>query len=250
MPQSSQESQCGRPPSRQAADHRDAASLMGFENIDPRREMEDMRDALLRQQDLMLQEVHHRVANSLQIIASILLLKSRTVQSEETRMHLKDIHQRLVLVATVQRQLSASGPAGEIEFGPYLAQLCDSLARSMVDGDAVAIVPSATSGTVRSDDAISFGLIVTELVINALKHGFPDGRRGRISVDFAAIEADWRLSVSDDGIGRQPHLADHAGLGTRIVEALARNLNASVEIADGGPGATTTLLHTSKGRNE
>ena len=77
--------------------------------------------------------MQHRVANSLQIIASILMLKARTVQSEETRRHLRDAHQRVMSVATVQQQLQPSGLGDRIEVGPYLSKLCNSLRNSMID---------------------------------------------------------------------------------------------------------------------
>ena len=90
---------------------------------------------LLRQKQVLLQEMQHRVANSLQIIASILLLKARTVKSEETRAHLKEAHQRVMSVAAVQEQLHASGHGELIERGPYLSRLCETLAASMI-GDS------------------------------------------------------------------------------------------------------------------
>ena len=99
--------------------------------------------------------------------------------------------------------------------------------------------------TVKSEDAISFGLIVTELMINALKHGFPNRRAGHIAVDFAADGLEWRLSVSDNGIGRQrnPAEPDQVGLGTSIVEALAHQLKAKVEIHPCNPGTETSIVH-------
>jgi chemotaxis protein methyltransferase CheR len=114
--------------------------------------------------------MQHRVANGLQIIASILLLKARTVQYEKTRLHLQDAHQRVMSVATVQQQLQASGLNESIEIGPYLLKLCDSLAKSMIgDRRPLSISVQATAGAAVSDEAVSLGLIVTELVINALK---------------------------------------------------------------------------------
>lgn len=221
--------------------------LAGLRDVTEIREAEALQAALLRQKETLLLEVHHRVANSLQIIASILVLKARTAQSEETKRYLKDVHHRLILVATVQRQLSTASTADEIEFGPYLRHLCDDLASSMISEETgVAIDASSTGGTIKSGDAISFGLIVTELVINALKHGFPEGRKGRIAVDFAASGADWRLSVSDNGIGRPPETGEQKriGLGTSIVAALAQQLRARVEISANTPGAATAIIHT------
>jgi hypothetical protein len=109
-----------------------AALLLAIEDVTHRRDAEREKDELLRQKEVLLQEMQHRVANSLQIIASILLLKARTVQSEEIRLHLQDAHQRVMSVATVQQQLHASGLNESIEIGPYLSKLCESLADSMV----------------------------------------------------------------------------------------------------------------------
>jgi chemotaxis protein methyltransferase CheR len=224
----------------------DTALLVGLEDVTAQRETENLKDELLRQQGVLLLEVQHRVGNSLQIIASILLLKARKVQSEETRSHLRDVHKRVISIATVQHQLRPTGLADEVELGPYLSTLCDSLAQSMIGDDkAVTVATSASPGTTKSTEAVSIGLVVTELVINALKHGFPDGRQGHIAVDFIRNGANWRLSVSDNGVGRRHDLAEpnHVGLGTSIVEALARQLNARVEISDGHPGTTTAIVH-------
>ena len=109
-----------------------SAILLAIEDVTRRREADREKDDLLQAKEILLQEMQHRVANSLQIIASILLLKARTVQSEETRLHLQDAHQRVMSVATVQQQLHASGLNERIEIGPYLTKLCASLAASMV----------------------------------------------------------------------------------------------------------------------
>ena len=220
--------------------------LVGLEDMTAAREFEELQAARQEEQEMLLKEVHHRVANSLQIIASLLLLKARAVQSTETRQHLHDIHHRLISLATVQRQLSVSRPGSEVELGPYLKALCEGLADSMVaDRQTVTITTSSAGGTIKSEDAVSFGLIVTELVINSLKHGFPNERNGHIEVDFVRDGADWLLSVSDDGVGRPsiPAIPIRPGLGTSIVEALARNLGARVEIGLPVRGATTGVVH-------
>jgi chemotaxis protein methyltransferase CheR len=223
----------------------DTLLLVGLEDVTARREGKVLRELFLEQQQTLLLEVQHRVANSLQIVASILLLKARNVQSEEARSHLRDAHKRLVSIATVQNQLCTSGRADEIEFGPYLSTLCEGLANSMIEDDKITVTATSTGGTVKSDDAVSLGLIVTELVINSLKHGFPDGREGHIAVNFAGTGPDWRLSVSDSGVGRpvDPTEPRHIGLGTSIVEALARNLRANVEVTACSPGTATSVLH-------
>jgi chemotaxis protein methyltransferase CheR len=237
---------------RHVADARnpDAVLLLAIDDITERRETERLRDALLRQKETLLQEIQHRVANSLQIIASILMLKMRAVASEETRLHLRDAHRRVLAVATVQQQLRESVLGDRIEVGPYLQRLCEGLAKSMIAEDRrLSVVSSATGGTALSSDAVSFGLIVTELVINALKHGFPDGREGRIAVGFAADGAAWRLSVADDGVGRNIAAGKpaHAGLGTGIVRALARQLRARIESSDAPPGFMVSIVRAASG---
>jgi chemotaxis protein methyltransferase CheR len=228
--------------------HPDSTLLLAIEDVTQRREAEHEKDELLRQKEVLLEEMQHRVANSLQIIASILLLKARTVQSEETRLHLRDAHERVMSLASVQQQLRASRLGDRIEVGPYLSKLCDSLAASMIgDRRPLALIVEAGAGTAESGAAVSIGLIITELVINALKHAFPPGRQGEILVRYEAREDDWRLSVSDNGIGRQDlHERAHSGLGTSIVEALACQLYARVELSSGPQGTIVAIVRDAR----
>jgi PAS domain S-box-containing protein len=223
--------------------------LLSIEDITDRRAAEREIDRLLQQKEMLLQEMQHRVANSLQIIAGILLLKARTVQSEETRLHLRDAHQRVMSVAAVQQQLLASSRGEPIEIGPYLSRLCETLVASMTDESRpVSLQVQADGGMASSAEAVSIGLIVTELVINAFKHAFVGDRAvGLLVVAYEATATSWKLSVSDDGIGIQEgHLnldqATH-GLGTIIVEALAKQLDAHVEVARNPRGTTVSITH-------
>ncbi len=223
--------------------------LLTIEDITDRRAAERQMAELLQLKETLLKEMQHRVANSLQIIASILLLKARTVQSEETRHHLRDAHDRVMSVATVQQQLQASGHGQPIEIGPYLSRLCDAMAASMIgDHRPIALKVAAGPGTAVSGEAVNIGLITTELVINALKHGFPggDSSGGEILVRYQVDEANWRLSVSDNGVGLQQDGGGRgrAGLGTTIVESLAHQLKARVEIASRSPGMIVSIVHT------
>lgn len=202
------------------------------------------KDNLLRERDILLQEMQHRVANSLQIIASVLLLKARTVKSEETRLHLQDAHDRVMSVAAVQQHLQAS--LGDVDVGPYLSKLCESLASSMIrENRPLTLEVIADKASISSHDAVSLGLIVTELVINALKHAFPDGVGGLVIVRYEVDASGWTLSVTDDGIGRPlPSAATKVGLGTSIVEALAKQLGGHVVISSANPGAKISIINT------
>ena len=219
--------------------------LVAIEDVTERRALEREKDELLRQKDLLLQEMNHRVNNSLHIIASILLLKAQTVQSEETRRHLRDAHERVMAVATVQEQLHPSPFGTQIAVAAYLTRLCESLGASMmVDQTPVSLKIEAGEGTMTSEQAVSMGLITTELVINALKHAFPAGAKGEIVVRYESSASAWRLSVSDDGVGISgslPKAPVRTGLGTSIVEALTRQLGGRVTTSAASPGTTIAV---------
>jgi PAS domain S-box-containing protein len=220
--------------------------LLAIEDVTERSDAEREKDELMQQKEVLLQEMQHRVANTLQIIASILLLKARTVQSEETRLHLHDAHQRVMSVAAVQQQLQASRFGDTIEIAPYFKKLCDSLAQSMIgDRRPLSLIVQATAGRAVSSEAVSLGLIVTELVINALKHAFPGSRAGQILIKYDVDGADWRLSVADNGVGRcdEGGKRTRVGLGTSIIEALAQQLKAGVEVSSSAQGTSVSIVH-------
>jgi chemotaxis protein methyltransferase CheR len=198
------------------------------------------KDHLLSERAILLQEMQHRVANSLQIIASILLLKARAVDSAETRLHLHDAHNRVMSLAAVQQHLSFS--VGDVDVGPYLTKLCDSLAHSMISNSrALDLRVEADDAWIASQEAVSLGLIVTELVINALKYAFPGGRSGVILVRYRLKPDGWILSVTDNGIGRSATPPPKASLGASIIEGLAKQLGAQVALSDADPGARITI---------
>jgi two-component sensor histidine kinase len=218
--------------------------LLAVTDVTDARAEARLKDDLVRDKAILLQEVQHRVANSLQIIASVLMQSARRVQSEEARGHLHNAHHRVMSIAALQRQLSTSN-GGKVELGTYLTQLCQSLGASMIaDPDRLSIQVSVDNSAVEADVSVSLGLIVTELVINALKHAFPDERSGTIVTDYRSSGNDWTLSVTDNGIGMPVGSdAPKAGLGSGIVEALAKNLQSIIQVSDADPGTVVTISH-------
>jgi two-component sensor histidine kinase len=222
--------------------------LLAIEDVTQQRAAERALQQLLHQKELLLEEMQHRIANSLQIIASILMLKASTVQSEETRLHLRDAHARVVSMGTLQQHLHAPSRGELTAVAPYLSQLCLTLAQSMIgESRRISVEVEADGATVSAGDAISIGLIVTEGVINALKHAFPRGEpNGRIIVAYDAHGPNWKLSIADNGIGT-PHSGfarGKPGLGTSIVHALAQSLDARVDRASNELGTTLSVSHT------
>ena len=221
--------------------------LLGMEDITERRILELEKDELLRQKDVLLEELQHRITNSLQVISSVILMKVRTVKSEEARLHLRDAHERVMSVAAVQKQLHATGAVGPIDVVPYLSGLCETLASSMIGKTRpVSLKVVGEGGSAPRRQAESLGLIVTELVMNSLKHAFPDEKaKGQIIVAYDTAGTNWKLSVSDNGIGRPDGVFAQVktGLGTGIVKALAQQIDAQVETLSGGEGTAISITH-------
>jgi two-component sensor histidine kinase len=241
--------------------HASTTLLLAFEDVTGRRTIEREKEDLVQQKKellertqelltekgILFQEMQHRVANSLQIIASILMLKAGSVSSDETREHLQDAHRRVMSVAAVQQHLQASGRVDLVDIAPYLSKLCQTLGASMIaDNRPVSLRVEAGEGATSSAHAVSIGLIVTELVINALKHAFPNDRQdGEVIVSYKVAGSDWKLTVSDNGAGISTDGAvpGKGGLGTSLVKALAQHLDAQVETASSSDGVIVSIIH-------
>lgn len=217
--------------------------LLAIADVTEARAAERLKDDLLREKEILLKEVQHRVGNSLQIIAGVLLQRARMAQSEETRKHLEEAHQRVMSVAALQKHLAASA-VGHVAVKPYLEKVCASIEASLVyDPGLVQLEVDADEGMATPETCASIGLIATELIINALKHAFPT-RVGKIAVAFRSEGAGWTLSVSDNGIGiAQDGARQTFGLGTTIVQALANQLKAKVQKTQLSPGTRVSIIH-------
>ena len=219
--------------------------VLAATDVTPARLAEKQKDDLVREKQVLLQELQHRVANSLQIIASVLMQSARRVQSEETRLHLQDAHSRVMSIAMLQKQLAVT-QLKSVELRAYFRDLCRSISASMIDDPKRLTLEALVDETSTSSDvSVSMGLIVTELVINAIKHAFPDRTTsGKIIVSFASDGGAWLLSVADNGTGMPVgKKRGKPGLGTGIVEALSKQLDASVTVRDAKPGTLVEVRH-------
>jgi two-component sensor histidine kinase len=218
--------------------------VLAITDVTTQRLADKLRDDLVREKQLLLHEIQHRVANSLQIIASVLLQSARKVQSSETREHLRDAHNRVMSIAMLQKHLSSTS-FENVELRAYFRDLCLSIGASMIgDPDRLSLTTDVDDSVVDPDTSVSLGLVVTELVINALKHAFPGKtQKGMIKVGFKSDGDNWTLVVADDGIGMPKNKEDRKpGLG--IVEALASQLGAVVMISDQSPGTQVSVIKT------
>jgi PAS domain S-box-containing protein len=209
--------------------------------------------ASLREKELLLQEIHHRVKNNLQVISSLLNLQSRHIQDPAILEILKESHNRVRSMALVHETLYQSGDLGRINVGEYVRRLATHLFSSYgVSPSLVRLAIQIEDVEFGIDTAIPCGLFINELVSNALKHAFPGRRRGEICIELRREEdGPFLLKVSDDGVGLPPELdyQNTASLGLQLVTTLAAQLEGTLEYA-GGSGTTFQLRFREVGSRE
>jgi two-component sensor histidine kinase len=177
-------------------------------------------------------EVNHRVANQLQLIAALISTEERSITDPTTLDVLERTRQRIVAVGAVHRQLYARGQS-EVDLGEYLEDLGDQLARSC--GPHRQIVVDADTVPVGGEIATAFGILMTELVTNACKHAYAAGEAGAIHVRLRRLaDGAYRFIVQDHGRGKSGGRG--AGLGSRLIDATMAKLGAVATWEDAMPG--------------
>ena len=182
----------------------------------------------LEEKELLLREVHHRVKNNLQLVVSMLALQRRQHQRDEVDRVLASAQNRVYSMSLVHQLLHREEGLQHLDLQEYLSTLVRELViqnegplETTVRGDSAHLL---------ADQAIPLGLIVTELVLNSMKHAFPDGRNGRIDVEVKTQDGNCEILVADNGVGfvRSASLNGEESLGMRLVEALAEQISATV----------------------
>jgi len=194
--------------------------------------------AKLAARDLMLRELDHRMKNNFQAVAGLIRMQLRRSTDGPAREALREALSRVVSISEAQRNLNGvAGPDRTVDMARYLKELCRNLAEALFLGELVRLECDAQPAQMARDRAVAVGLIVNELVTNAAKHAFTDGRRGLIHVAFARDDGGYKLIVEDDGQGLPADFATRrAGLGRGLVEAFTRQAGGSLTVGD-GPGA-------------
>jgi len=206
--------------------------------------------ASLREKEVLLKEIHHRVKNNLQVVSSLLWLQSRTLDDSAIRRMFQESQNRVYSMALVHESLYQSENLSEIDFPTYIGQLTDHLVRSYgADSRRIQISTTIDNLRLTMDSAIPCGLIINELVSNSLKYAFPGNRRGKVEIRMQQDEHHQiRLEVSDDGPGLPEGVgfSSTKSLGLRLVRTLADQLGAAIEVGRGG-GARIILTFQAGG---
>jgi two-component sensor histidine kinase len=192
----------------------------------------------LNDKETLFREVHHRVKNNLQVVASLLRLQSMKM-APDIRRSFEDTLNRIHSMGMVHELLYRSNQPATLEFGEYLRALAASVVEGCLDDPGrVTVEVTAEPLALDLETAIPLGLLVNELLTNALKHAFPHGRRGRLTLTlYRRAETGLHLTVQDDGVGLpDPAAAEPAGIGLLLVRSLSTQLGASVQATTGPAG--------------
>jgi PAS domain S-box-containing protein len=204
-----------------------------FRDVTERRHADEKIKRTLQEKEVLLREVHHRVKNNLQVICSMLRLQERNLRDESLLQTLKECRERVMAMAMLHDQLHRAKDFSNINLGEYIRNLAASLFCSYgVNSAQVALCMTIEDIPVAVDTAIPCGLIVNELVSNSLRHAFPEGRKGRISLGLHALPGgSVELTIADDGRGfsEMAPAANTRSLGLWLVELLASQIGAAVE---------------------
>ena len=196
--------------------------------------------ASLEEREVLLKEIHHRVKNNLQIVSSLLNVQSRFLNDVESKKAIQESRNRVQSMALVHQKLYQNEDLARIAIPDYLTQLSQTLFESYrIDGARVTLSTNIDDVDLDLDTTIYLGLMVNELISNALKHAFPEDREGRIAISLKKLQDEIQLTVSDDGIGSALS-SNGKSYGQRLIRTLSSGLNASVETLH-NPGTTVCV---------
>ena len=192
------------------------------------------------QQELLMREIHHRVKNNLQIVASLLNLQASRIRVPEARAEFASARDRVRALATLHRHLYMHGEVHTIDMPGFLTELCNQLFQAMgeVPGRRIKLNIEASPLQMSSDQAVPLSLIVTETVSNAVKYAFPGGRAGLVSVSLTVDADHANLVVEDDGVGipagrSETETGPRDGIGITLIRGFARQLGATLTVHEG-----------------
>ncbi len=207
------------------------------ESAKARKQAEENLKASLREKELLLQEVHHRVNNNLQIICSLLSMQSGAVNDPALAAAFDECHKRVQSMAMIHAMLYASSSLKDIDFAEYASSLASEVSGSYAPDPArIRVVFDLEPIRLNIERAIPCGLILNELLTNAFKYAFPNGRSGEVRVSLRKQEDTIRLAVEDTGVGLSADLSSRRpkSLGMSIVNILARQLGGTLDITSNG----------------
>ncbi len=194
--------------------------------------------------EVLLAEVNHRVANSLALVAALIRLQVGSSRNEDVKAALSETQARITAIAGMHRSLYTSDDVRQVEMDKYLGTLVNEVQGTVSERDGPSIRLDAECMALTSDRAVSVGMIVTELLTNALKYAYPPGKEGEVRVSLKRQGDDRALlAVEDDGVGwKEGDVPKGTGLGSRIVKSMASTLGASIQYVPRSLGTRAEMM--------
>jgi PAS domain S-box-containing protein len=209
-----------------------SANLVTLRDITERKKFEDQLTNSLKEKEILIQEIHHRVKNNLQIISSLLNLQTRFTDDKDTYNQLMESQSRIMAMAMIHETLYQSHNIASLDFGEYIDKLCKQLFQTYYAETRVQLDITIKNTNLSINTAIPLGLILTELVINSLKYAFPEYGNGTITISINEAGSEYQLVIADDGIGFpadiDPENTDTLGL--KLVHTLVNQIDGSVKM--------------------
>jgi two-component sensor histidine kinase len=205
-----------------------------FRDITERKRVEDQARVSLKEKEVLLKEIHHRVKNNLAVVQSLLNLQAGKIKDPQAQEAFKESRDRIRSMALVHEKLYQSPDLAHIDMADYLRDLSTRLFySSQVSPDKVKLKLEMEGVQIGIDTAVPMGLILNELISNALKHAFPGGREGKIRVGLARVDGGMiRLTVENNGIGfpEEVDFRKAESMGFQVVTALVEQLGGTIEM--------------------
>jgi chemotaxis protein methyltransferase CheR len=221
--------------------------LLAIEDVTERARLEREHAAAYERIAILLQELTHRVNNSLQLIAAMVMIEARSQKGGEGKAALERVSYRIAALGQLYSELSKTDTVEVVNAATYLDKLCRDLIASVHKEGVTSIVlkTDIESELLPTDRAIPIGLIMNELVTNAIKYAFPGEAKGTVIVTLKRVPGELRLTVADDGQGFDPRRTD-SGLGGRLVDGFAQQLGGQIERKSDSQGTTVHLILPSR----
>ena len=202
-------------------------------DITDRKQAEDKIIASLKEKEVLLKEVHHRVKNNLQVISALLYLQSSNLEDENIIKIFRDSQDRIKSMALIHENLYKSKDLGKVNFNEYINQLISYLSQSYGDiSSKISFKVNSENVFLNINTAIPCGMIINELVSNSLKHAFKDGRSGEICIDISSEDDGFKLIVSDNGVGIKGdiNIENSKTLGFRLIDTLVKQIDGKMSL--------------------
>ena len=216
--------------------------LLAMQDVTERRRIEAERQAALDHADRLLEELNHRVMNSLSMIGGIIALEARNMTDEECRAAFTRMRARIDAITSLYRSLSRTRSVDTVTARAYLTALVENVVASSGLADDLTLEFDVTDARLSTRVAVPLGLIVNELVTNSLKYAYRGRERGRLGVGLSVEGPSMTVTVWDDGPGIDPDARTDSGLGQKLTEAFTTQLDGTLSVSSGESGTRHTLV--------